>query len=489
MLPLVEHFRARWAAWLFRLVAGDGRAPWEAVAAELIALLQPGLTPLGLLAFAASEMRVRCLPQPLRRWCEGVRALPAVELLEEEEAAAAEPEHAAGQVEGAAPPAASPPPGWHAAMPIMYNPLIRLPPDKGGGYLAEEYGSLALAGVSTIPDLYARRAAIRNLGLSGVHPADWLRLARDILGDAMADYHMGNPRASPTHSAMAYISKALGDIPADLTREAYAEQERVKRGELQLPSAAEVEAFLARRLGWCHAGRTVLLCRFRVRHGTAWQLEAQQATRRDRKLLPYVRLALAGAPDAELPEADLAEGEASLMALLRRVWRVRWDNNYKVTLWWLVQNGLPVSARMPDAGSKPCGCGAGVNPSGGLLDRSHHFWVCPVAREVVASVVAQLPAAQRPLSRRALWLGEAPEGIHGGIWVLVCLAAIEAMERARALARRRERERRERQAQQTSQQTGPSGRVQLTLERGDDGRLGLAAPPEEPQDVPLLAPG
>ena len=128
-------------------------------------------------------------------------------------------------------------------------------------------------------------------------------------------------------------------------------------------------------------------------------------------------------------------------------------------------------------------------PSGGLLDRSHHFWVCPVAREVVASVEAQLPAAQRPLSRRALWLGEAPEGVHRGVWVLVCLAAIEAMERTRAPARRREPERLEQQAQQTSQQTGPSSRVQLTLERGDDGRLGHAAPPEEPPDVPLLAPG
>ena len=127
------------------------------------------------------------------------------------------------------------------------------------------------------------------------------------------------------------------------------EWERVKRGELQLPSAAEVEAFLARRLGWRRAGRTVLLWRFRVRHGTAWQLEGRQETRRDRKLLPYVRLALAGAPDAELPD--------------------------------------------------PCGCGAVATPSGGLLDRSHYFWVCPVARAVVASVEAQLPAAQR-------WAGE-----------------------------------------------------------------------------------
>ena len=42
---------------------------------------------------------------------------------------------------------------------------------------------------------------------------------------------------------------------------------------------------------------------------------------------------------------------------------------------------------------------------------------------------------------------------------------------------------------QAWQKPGPSGRVQLTLERGDDGRFGLAAPPAEPQDVPLLAPG
>ena len=102
-------------------------------------------------------------PAAARLWCEGVCALPYVELLEEE------PGPLAGQVEDAASPTALPLPGWHAAMPIMFNSLLRLLP---GGYLADEYSSLALAGVSTIPNLYARRAAIRNLGLSGVHPAD-----------------------------------------------------------------------------------------------------------------------------------------------------------------------------------------------------------------------------------------------------------------------------------------------------------------------------
>ena len=80
---------------------------------------------------------------------------------------------------------------------------------------------------------------------------------------------MGNIRGESIESAMEYISDALRDISADLTREARAEQERVKRGELQLPSAAEVEAFLAHRLGWGRAGCTVSLCRFGVRHGLA----------------------------------------------------------------------------------------------------------------------------------------------------------------------------------------------------------------------------
>ena len=95
-----------------------------------------------------------------------------------------------------------------------------------------------------------------------------------------------------------------------------------------------------------------------MRHGTAWQLEARQETPRDRNLLPFVRLALAGAPDAELPEADLAEGEASLPALLRRVWRLRWDNNYKVACGGWCRTGCrckpacPVLVRSPEAAAR-----------------------------------------------------------------------------------------------------------------------------------------
>ena len=103
-----------------------------------------------------------------------------------------------------------------------------------------------------------------------------------------------------------------------------------------------------------------------------------------------------------------------------------------------------------------------------------------MARAVVASVEAQLPLEQRPLPRRALWLGEAPAGVHAGIWTVVCLAALEAMERARALVRRRQREQQEQQAlhaRQAEQAAPLAG--QRTLQQAADGRIQLG-PPHSP---------
>ena len=50
-------------------------------------------------------------------------------------------------------------------------------------------------------------------------------------------------------------------------------------------------------------------------------------------------------------------------------------------------------------------------PTGELLGRMHFLWECPVARAVVEEVERQLPLEVRPLGRRALWLGEAQEGV------------------------------------------------------------------------------
>ena len=164
LLPLEAHIRARWAAWLYRLVAGDGHAPWEAVAAELLARLQPGMTPLGLLAWGRTPAVAARLPQPLRRWCEGALALPAAQLLDQPETPPTDPQAQAEDGGGTQPLPPHAPDGWHAALPIMWSPLVRQPEAEGGGCLGEAYYVFAReAGVTTLGDLLLLRRRVEQL--------------------------------------------------------------------------------------------------------------------------------------------------------------------------------------------------------------------------------------------------------------------------------------------------------------------------------------
>ena len=61
-----------------------------------------------------------------------------------------------------------------------------------------------------------------------------------------------------------------------------------------------------------------------------------------------------------------------LLALLRRLWRVRWENQHKEPFWRLVYNAIPTAARLHL--DQPCQCGAAAP-----ADRHHHFWECPIA--------------------------------------------------------------------------------------------------------------
>ena len=110
--------------------------------------------------------------------------------------------------------------------------------------------------------------------------------------------------------------------------------------------------------------------------------------------------------------------------LLRRLWRLPWQNKHKETFWRLALNGLPVAARMPNSG-QPCGCGS----SEPLPGRLHHFWRCPVAVAVVRCLTAQLNG--QTLSTSSIWLAKPPPGLHAGAWAVVCLAAFSAMDSGR----------------------------------------------------------
>ena len=120
---------------------------------------------------------------------------------------------------------------------------------------------------------------------------------------------------------------------------------------------------------------------------------------------------------------------AELQATMQRLWALPWENGRKDAFWRLVYDALPTAARLHR--DRPCLCGG----SAARPDRQHHFWDCTVARAVVADIEAACGAAAAPapapLTRANLWLARPAPGLHAGVWGVVSLAAVEAMDRGR----------------------------------------------------------
>ncbi|PNH12747.1 hypothetical protein TSOC_000267 [Tetrabaena socialis] len=131
---------------------------------------------------------------------------------------------------------------------------------------------------------------------------------------------------------------------------------------------------------------------------------------------------------------DAAEAPAA--PTLRRLWKLRWENEHKSALWRLAINGLPgfpmhaTQLAGGGAAAASCPCGAAMVEG----DRLHHFWSCAVAGAVRDALSAMLPLV---VSREQLWLVRCPPGVHQRVWDVVCLAALSAMEYGRRLLYRR----------------------------------------------------
>ncbi len=69
--------------------------------------------------------------------------------------------------------------------------------------------------------------------------------------------------------------------------------------------------------------------------------------------------------------------------------------------------------------------------------RGHHFWQRPVAAAVRQELQRHLPGtAAAPfkvgkLPQAAVWLARTPQGLHVGVWRVLCLAALLAMDSVR----------------------------------------------------------
>ena len=377
-------------------------APWVAVARHLLRKIHPAFNPSHLLLLPPNHLWAVHLPDPLRRMQLGLCALPRVGLVK--------------------PP---PQPGsWCCEVPIWGNPLLE---PLNGGSLADSFPDAA----------------------NTLHSGRILELEH-----GQAHTHLFPPLAlNPTlHPFRQQLSTLLGIvIPAEWRAAAWRCGGEVSRAG----GPVHMDCWLAQHpalaaLGWQHpAGTSTPLPDLTVRLGTRLQLEqpgqpGQPTAEEQRRERLATFAALAGAPtnaaaapqptrpaetthQTQPPEAQAHADQ--VLRMLARIWKLNWDNSHKEVLWRLAVNGLPLASRMRGGGPKPCSCGHATP------DRRHHFWECPVAVAVVDSMQAQL-GVRRNITCRNLWLAEPPANVHAGMWDVVCLAALVAMDSGRRLMTR-----------------------------------------------------
>jgi hypothetical protein len=170
-----------------------------------------------------------------------------------------------------------------------------------------------------------------------------------------------------------------------------------------------------------------------------------------------------GNPDAVYSHVN------AVIAAQNQLWHVHWDNHYKEVYWRLVLNGLATGERLHQ---QQCRCICGSLPDGLPPDRRHHFWECSVARSVVDVLRQQLVGGwcRVPLQPHHVLCMERPKGVsdaltlHKGVWRVVCLAAINAMDLGRrAACQISVQERENRAADAAAQRAAAAPRGQLLI--------------------------
>ena len=192
-----------------------------------------------------------------------------------------------------------------------------------------------------------------------------------------------------------------------------------------------------------------------VRQGTQI-LMGPTAQHRQQAHLAYIAAAMAPSP----PHKD---GITRLHFCLRKAWSLKWDNNHKDIFWRLTVDGICGCSARSTWGCPCCPFQAPAFPSREYDPRIHAYWECPVAQAVIHTIEVELhlgrippwPArrgnhfqattlrqgaghfhvgqAQPPLlMRSSLWLCSSPSRfVHSGVWMVVCLAALSAMDYGR----------------------------------------------------------
>ena len=120
---------------------------------------------------------------------------------------------------------------------------------------------------------------------------------------------------------------------------------------------------------------------------------------------------------------------SALPALFSEVWSHPCDDSLKEPLWRLAAGAFPGARFRP--WRCPCGFEAQhPSPASAASPSQHAFWACPVLSVLRAALQAALPAVER----HHVWLLRPPQGapVNEGVWLVVSLAALAAMEAGRA---------------------------------------------------------
>jgi hypothetical protein len=193
---------------------------------------------------------------------------------------------------------------------------------------------------------------------------------------------------------------------------------------LHAPSTAAITAQLQRRYGWLTPGQGKLVSLETATVRTFTQLQlllvlTQRASKHD----AFLQAANMGRPAYAGPAAD----ELQLGKLFAKFWKLSWDNKWKELFWRLTVDGRATLARMHMVGGS-CSCGV-VAP-----DVRHHFWQCPVAQSIVRLLQSRMPLVTQPLHTVHVWLARSPGGgMHRGVWLVVCQAALMGMDQGRGV--------------------------------------------------------
>jgi hypothetical protein len=407
VVPLVPHIRAMHAKWALRLVCADDSVPWVYVArhAMVPARLRacPAWWRLVLPACNAATGQqpnavvLPCvngaLPPPLRRLVSALQVLP-------------------GWQDVAAQPLQ--PGAWCWNAPLWCNPFLlasegQALPWRG---LEAQFGDVANLGtINTVGEALVAHQAVHS---ARVYEEYRQRVQPVWFPDSVcfADWQYADGR----------LSSLVAALPAAVR---VAAQQLSVLARVQAPSSAEVCDMLLARLGWVGpGGKPVRLAQVSVKMLTDLQQRGGSLPVQERQRAFGVAVTAAAGPGVPVVSQE------EVQKFMSCVWRLPWDNQRKEVLWRVVYDGLPTAARQGHRTDMRCGCGD-PDPVPGW---QHHFMFCAVARAVVALLQGQLPAGTPALHAAHLFVGRVPgPGVHKGVWRVVVLAALHAMDKGRKL--------------------------------------------------------